>query len=74
MNFVVHSFIIDENAENIKKSDRKRTFLYSCLFVIKHLWNKGFKLLIGYKKRYLPQIKARTGFADNIENIQFVVC
>ena len=74
MNFVVHSFIIDKNAENIKKSNRTKTFFYSCLFVIKHLWNEGIKLMIGHKRSYLPQTMDRAGFADNRENIRIVVC
>jgi hypothetical protein len=74
MNFVVHSFIVYKNADDIKKSDRIKTFFYSCLFVIKHLWNMGIKLVIGYKKSCLLQTKGRTGFADNLENIRFVVC
>ncbi len=71
---IVHSFIIDKNSENIKKSDRIKKYVYSYLFVIKYLWNNGIKLMMEYKQSSLPQNMDRVCVADNIEKNQFVIC
>jgi hypothetical protein len=45
MPFVVHIFIVDKNAENMKKSDGIIKLFGFYLFAIKHLWNRELNLV-----------------------------
>ena len=63
---VPHTFILDKNAENIKKSDRVIKFFYFHLFAIKHLWNRGIKFITAHKQICLPQTIYKVSFAGNV--------
>ena len=69
----VHTFIIDKNAENVKKSDRKVKFFYFCLSAVKHLWNKEVKFVTAYKHSCLPQTIDKVRFTGNVADNRFVM-
>jgi hypothetical protein len=71
---VVHTFVIDRDAEIIKKSERITKFYYSYLFAVHNLWNKGIKFITAYKHSCLPQTIDKFSFAGNVANIRFVIC
>ena len=71
---VVHTFILQKNAENIKKNDRVIKFFYFYLLAIKHLWNIGIKFNKAHKQSCMPQTIDKVSFADNVADIRFVMC
>ena len=63
---VVHIFIVDKNAKNIKKSDGIIKLFGFYLFAIKHLWNRGIKFITAHKQICLPQTIYKVSFAGNV--------
>jgi len=63
---VVHIFIVDKNAENMKKSDGIIKLFGFYLFAIKHLWNRGIKFITAHKQICLPQTIYKVSFAGNV--------
>jgi hypothetical protein len=63
---VVHIFIVDKNAENMKKSDGIIKLFGFYLFAIKHLWNRGIKFSTVHKQTCLPQTIDKVSLADNV--------
>ena len=63
---VVHIFIVDKNAENMKKSDGIIKLFGFYLFAIKLLWNRGIIFITAHKKNCLPQIIDKVSFAGNV--------
>jgi hypothetical protein len=71
---VVHTFVIDKDAENIKKSERIAKLSYFCLIATHHLWSKGIKFVTAYRHSCLPQTIDKVSIAGNLANIRFVIC
>jgi hypothetical protein len=64
---VVHTFIVDKNAKNIKKIDGMIKLFGFYLFAIKHLWNRGIKFITAHKQSCLPQTIDKVSFAGNVD-------
>ncbi len=66
MPFMVHIFIVDKNAENMKKSNGIVKLFGFYLFAIKHLWSRGIKFSTVHKQTCLPQTIYKVSLVDNV--------
>ncbi len=63
---VVHIFIVDKNAENMKKSNGIVKLFGFYLFAIKHLWSRGIKFSPVHKQTCLPQTIDKVSLVDKV--------
>lgn len=65
MTSVIHIFIVDKNAENMKKSNGIVKLFGFYLFAIKHLWSRGIKFAV-HKQTCLPQTIDKVSLVDQV--------